>query len=177
MKRVINPSSSKLLIVYRLMVLLLLFLILILIAGTMYGLLRKKGAEPLFRIGGPASGGGRNRAVSPADAAISAGEAGVFTGIGRLRIPVARTSGGSPTLVLSIAFPYPPQDQAFTEELASRITDFRAIAVDYFSSLPAEQITALNEESAKAELLRRYNTALRLGSIKALYFNDLMIIE
>jgi flagellar basal body-associated protein FliL len=98
-----------------------------------------------------------------------------------LRIPVAGASSsgggtGASTLILSIAFPYPPRDQAFSEELASRITDFRAIAGDYFSSLSAESLAGLNEETAKAELLRRYNGVLRLGKIETLYFNDFLIV-
>jgi flagellar basal body-associated protein FliL len=147
------------------MILLALALIVFIIAGTIYAFVRVPGSAPLFRIGGAA-------AEVPARAAAAEG-LGVFAGIGRLRIPLTGTS----TMILSIAFPYPASDRAFTEELASKIGDFRALATDYFSALPAEKIVNLDEEAAKAEILKRYNASLRLGAIEALYFNDLMIIE
>jgi flagellar basal body-associated protein FliL len=139
----------------------------VIIAGTIIGFTRSPDSGPLFRIGNSAAGR-EAQGGSPANGGVS-----VFSGIGRLRIPLA----GSSTLILSIAFPYPSDDQAFTEELAVKIGDFRAMASDYFSSLPAEKIVSLDEEAAKTEILRRYNASLRLGKIDALYFNDLMIIE
>ena len=161
--------SGRLSIVFRIMVILILIMIGVLIAGTIYALARPSGSDPVFRIGG-------------SDSPISAGEqsgvtvndsVSIFAGIGRLRIPLANSS----TLILSIAFPYPADDRVFTEELAVKIGEFRAIASDYFSSLPSEQLQNLDEEAAKTELLRSYNTNLRLGKIRALYFNDLMIID
>ena len=160
-------SSQGLVIVFRVMVLLALLLAGLIIAGTVYNCARPSGSGPLFRIGNSASGG-----EARGGAAVNGG-VNVFSGIGRLRIPLA----GSSTLILSIAFPYPSGDQAFTEELAAKIGDFRTMASDYFSSLPAEKLTYLDEEAAKTEILRRYNTSLRLGKIEALYFNDLMIID
>jgi flagellar basal body-associated protein FliL len=160
------------LILYRFMVLLALVLIVFLIAGTIYSFFRAPGSSPLFRLGDTGAG--------QTDSAESAGDTvSVFTGIGRLRIPLASsgTASSGGTLILSIAFPYPPGDRAFTEELASRIGDFRAIATEYFSSLPAEKLVNLDEDAAKAEILRRYNANLRLGRIAALYFNDLMIVD
>jgi len=65
----------------------------------------------------------------------------------------------------------------FTEELAAKIGDFRVIAAGYFSALPIEQITQIDEETAKREILRRFNENLRLGRITELYFTDLMILS
>ncbi|MDR2434167.1 MAG: flagellar basal body protein FliL [Treponema sp.] len=170
MKRILTPPNRGKLIVYRVMFLLVLVLAGLLAAGTLYAFLRPAGSVPLFRIGG---GESANTGIGD----TGGGVAGVFTGIGRLRIPLA---GGSPvpaTMVLSIAFPYPPEDRAFTEELASKVGDFRTIAIEYFSSLPAEQAINPDENAAKSEILRRYNASLRLGKIEALYFSDLMVIE
>ena len=172
MKRILTPSYSyRGLIIYRVMLLLVLVLAGILVAGTLYAFLRSADSGPLFRIGGSAGAESANTGVG--DTAVG-GEIGVFAGIGRLRIPLA---GGRATMVLSIAFPYPPGDRAFTEELASKIGDFRTIATAYFSSLPAENSVNPDEEAAKTEILRRYNASLRLGKIETLYFSDLMIIE
>jgi flagellar basal body-associated protein FliL len=147
-------------------------LVLVLAAGSLYALLRPAASGPLFRIG--SSGRGGQGGSVPASS-LGDGEVGVFSGIGRLRIP---TSGQPPaTLILSISFPYPAGDRAFTEELASHLGDFRSIATGYFSSLSADAIAGLDEDTAKAEILRGYNALLRLGRIEALYFGDLMIVE
>jgi flagellar basal body-associated protein FliL len=97
----------------------------------------------------------------------------VFNGIGRLRIPLSNSS----TLILSIAFPYSADDRVFAEELAARIGDFRTIATDYFSSLPEEKLIILDEDAAKAEILKRWNSRLRLGRVEALYFSDLLVLD
>jgi flagellar basal body-associated protein FliL len=176
MKRIVAPGAKGLLIVYRIIVAVILALVVVLIAGSLYAVFRSPDSGPLFQIGsgagGPVSGGAGNAGRGAADGAANVS---VFNGIGRLRIPAA----GQPpaTIILSIAFPYPSQDRAFTEELASRIGEFRSIAGDYFSSLPEEQLVSLDEDAAKAEILRRYNALLRLGTIDALYFNDLMIVD
>ena len=167
LKRKPVSSSRWPFIAFRISVLLALFLAGLIIAGTIYAFARSPGSRPIFRIGNSASGS------TARDSAAANGGVNIFAGIGRLRIPVA----GSSTLILSIAFPYPAGDRAFTEELAAKIGDFRAMASDYFSSLPAEKLVNLDEEAAKTEILRRYNASLRLGKIQALYFNDLMIIE
>jgi flagellar basal body-associated protein FliL len=165
MKRVIVPPSRGFLIVYRLIVVLILALVVALAAGSLYALIRPADAKPLFRIG-------REKHAAPAPQPSTVN---VFSGIGRLRIPMS----GNPasTIILSISFPYSADDRAFAEELASRVGDFRSIASLYFASLPPENITSLNEEAAKAEILSRYNALLRLGKIETLYFGDLMIIE
>ena len=164
MQRETNPPQKTLIIVYRIAVGLILLLLAVLLAGSLYALARPSGAGPLFRIGG-----------RPQVGAQASDAEGVFTGIGRLRIPAA----GQPpaTVVLSISFPYSTGDRLFAEELASRISDFRTIAIDYFSSMPVERITGMDEEAAKADILRQYNALLRLGRIETLYFSDLMIIE
>lgn len=177
MKRILTPSFRGRWTAFRVMVLLALALGGILIAGTLYAFLRPSGSGPLFRIGGPA--GNDLAATGAAGGAAEGREASVFTGIGRLRISLAGgpSASGPTTMILSIAFPYPPGDRAFTEELASKIGDFRTTATDYFSALPAEKLVNLDEETAKTEILRRYNADLRLGKIEALYFSDLIIIE
>ena len=140
-------------------------LIALLALGTIYAVLRPSGAGPLFRLGGSGAAGGRETTAR--------GGARVYSGLGRLRIPLVNSS----TLVLSIAFPYSADDAAFAEELNAKIDDFRVIAISYFSGLPAESLTRLDEDAVKRELLRRFNENLRLGRIPELYFSDMMIIN
>ncbi|HCC37385.1 MAG TPA: flagellar basal body protein FliL [Treponema sp.] len=171
MKRIVRSSSHKLLTVYRIEFVLLLILVTIILVGSFYAILRPADSKPVLTFGGTDDN-------APRGEALRENNAGIFSGINRLRIPLAGQGGSAGgTMVLSIAFPYPLDDRPFTEELASKITDFKTIAADYFSSLPADSITNLDEDAAKSEILKRYNEVLRLGKIEALYFSDLMIIE
>jgi len=143
-------------------------LILLLIAGTIAGLVRSSNSPPLLRLG--KQGGGTTTAKPTA---TNDDDIRIFSGLGRLRIPLSNSS----TLILSIAFPYPANDAAFTEELAAKIGEFRSLAAGYFSALPADKIAALDEEAAKQEILARYNAVLRLGRIRTIYFSDMMVID
>jgi flagellar basal body-associated protein FliL len=80
-------------------------------------------------------------------------------------------------VLVSIAFPYNPEDKAFSGELVSRIGDIRGITADYFASLQENELRSMEEGEIKSELLSRYNAILRLGQIRALLFDDYMIIE
>jgi flagellar basal body-associated protein FliL len=147
-------------------------LILIILGGTLYALIR--GPVAAGASGSSAAGSASGETNFPAGIAI-------FTGIGRLRIPVGggAVNTGFPrtTIVLSIVFPYPVEDRLFTEELAGKIPLFRRIAQDYFGVLSFDELSPLDEDKAKAELLGRFNRELRLGSIDVLFFNDLLILE
>jgi flagellar basal body-associated protein FliL len=172
MKRRKETLSGKLFIVYRISLLLLLCMVLVIAGGGIYAILRPSESGPLFRLGNT------GRAAAGNSATEAPAETSVFNGIGRLRIPVAGTGDSSAaTMIISIAFPYPPDDAPYTEELASKIINFRSISSDYFSSLPATAFVDFNEEIAKTELLKRFNALLRLGKIESLYFNDLLILE
>jgi len=137
-------------------------LILLLLIGTIIGLIRSRNAEPVFVI----------RGSSPTES-VRDDDIRVYSGLERLRIPMSNSS----TLLLSVAFPYSANDVPFTEELAAKINDFKAIITEYFSSLPPENANQIDENAAKQEIMRRFNTSLRLGHINALYFSDMSIIE
>ena len=143
-------------------------MIALLITGTIYAVARSSDSSPLVTLGGSEEAEKTDSyVILPAD------DIRIFAGIGRLRIPLSNSS----TMVLSIAFPYFANDISFTEELAGKINDFRTIAIDYFSALPADRIINMDEAAVKNDILRLYNAGLRLGHIEALYFSDMMIIE
>jgi flagellar basal body-associated protein FliL len=169
LKHTKKPLSGRLLIVYRIAVALVLVLALVLVGGSLFAIIRGTDSGPLFRIGGGEDSGVQGGQASDSEAL------NVFSGIGRLRIPLE----GEPasTLVLSISFPYPAEDRPFAEELASRIGDFRSIATLYFGSLPPEKTVRIDEGAAKTEILERYNKLLRLGKIETLFFGDLMVVK
>jgi flagellar basal body-associated protein FliL len=154
---------------YRVVVALILVLAVVLITGSLYALFRSPDSGPLFQIGG-GNGGEKGRGET-----VPAGELNVFSGIGRLRIPL--TGEQSATVVVAISFPYPADDRALAEELASHIGDFRSIATEYFAAFSREKADSLNIEAAKTEILGRYNALLRLGKIETLYFGDYMVID
>jgi len=137
-------------------------LILLIVIGTIFGLARSQ-TNPLLKFGGSA----REEQTGTQD------DIRVFAGLGRLRIQLVNSS----TLLLTIAFPYNANDGAFTEELAAKISGFRTIASNYFSSLPQDSIIQIDEDAAKLEILKRFNADLRLGRIETLYFSDMMVID
>jgi flagellar basal body-associated protein FliL len=154
-------------LVYRVLLGIAAALVLVLLAGTLYALaVHPDGAAPSPQTGQKSEGlslGGR------------LSENGVFTGIGRIR---ASTAGPEPaTVILSVTFPYLPEDKPFTEELASQIPNFRNTAHEYFSSFSTEELRKKDESAIKAEILRKYNLLLRLGQIETIYFNEYLVIE
>jgi flagellar basal body-associated protein FliL len=174
MKRNLKQASKGLVIVYRIALALLVALALLIIGGSFYAMFRPPESDPLFRLGGDPAGSGSARRGGNVPDGSDGEEEAVFSGIGRLRIPIA--GEGVSLMIISVAFPYPANDRAFTEELASKISNLKTITAEYFSVLPAGAVANLNEETAKTELLKRYNAILRLGKIKALYFSDLVFI-
>ncbi|MDR2371047.1 MAG: flagellar basal body-associated FliL family protein [Treponema sp.] len=168
MKRIVNRSLRSLRVLYRVLLAAALILGLVLLAGTAVGLIRGKNSAPLLKLGGM-RGEGRGARTVPADE----NDETVYSGIGRLRIP----AGNGGTVILSVAFPYPPGDKAFTEELVARTPGFRDMVSSYVSSLTGEELANPDEDKIKAELLRRFNGALRLGKIRTLYFSDFLLLE
>jgi len=190
MKREIDVPGNKLIVLYRIIVVMMLLLVVLLIAGSLYAFIRSRDSGPLFRIGGRVfrEGGVRDGGSVPdGDTPYS-----IFSGIGTMRIQNAGSqaapsgkavSSGTAlpsetvVIIISISFPYKADDRPFTEELASNIGEFRSIAVNYFANLPRDKLSKLNEEQAKADILKQYNALLRLGRIETLFFSDLMIVD
>jgi len=148
-------------VIYRFLLILALCLVFIFAGGTVYSILRN---DPPPVQGKPDQ---HNIHINANDQ--------IFSGIGRLRLPVSGSHAA--TAILSISFPYVPEDRPFSEELAARIGNFRTIAGEYFLSFELAEIKRKGEEEIKIELLDRFNNILRLGKIEILYFNDFMIIE
>jgi flagellar basal body-associated protein FliL len=137
-------------------------LIILLLIGTIIGLVRQQNAGPIFVF---------KKTVKTEQTKVD--DIRVYSGLERLRIPLSNSS----ILILSVSFPYSAKDTTFTEELAAKIGDFKSITTEYFSSLSIEGADQIDEETAKQEILKRFNTNLRLGRIDALYFNDMTVIE
>ena len=154
-----SGEKTPFLIVYRILLALFLVLALIFLGGTAYGLLFRKNME----VPGASQVQGTSR--DP--------EEHIFTGIGRLRL----STNNSAMVILTVTFPYSTEDRAFSEELAARVRDFRTITEEYFQSASAGELQGKSEEQVKTDLLERFNSVLRLGKIRILYFNDFMILE
>ena len=165
MIKIFSREYTKLQITNMVLICIIGIMLVIFIAGTIYAFTRSSDSSPLLTLGGSEETG--SSVILPYD------DIRVFAGIGRLRIPLVNSS----TMVLSIAFPYYANDIAFTEELAGKISDFKDIAINYFSSLPADKLINIDEEAAKNDILRLYNAGLRLGRIEILFFSDMMIID
>jgi flagellar basal body-associated protein FliL len=144
----------------RVLLVLVLALVLVIAGGTVYALAFRPKSAP---------------APKPGPAAPAPSEAAIFTGMGRLRCPVA--GPGAALVVLQPSFPYFPGDRPFSEELTLRLRDFRSLTTAYFAGLSPEDLHRKGEAEVKAELLAKYNSLLRLGRIETLYFNEYMLIE
>jgi len=138
-------------------------IVLLVVIGSIYAAGRSPDAKPLFTAGNQPG-----QAVTQPEEDIR-----IFSGLGQLRIPLANSS----TLILTINFPFNANDMAFAEELAAKIGELKAAAIDYFSSLPAANLNQINEDAAKQEILRRFNNNLRLGKITVLYFGNMLIVD
>ena len=165
MKKFFFPESRINRIIYVILLSIAGLIIFILVIGSIFAFIRPLDSEPLFSLG--------RQTGTAVSSTLQSDDIRIFSGLGRLRIPMADSSA----LILTIAFPYSAVDFAFSEELAAKVEDFRMIATDYFSSLPASALVQIDEETAKSEILIRYNESLRLGKIEVLYFSDMMIIE
>ena len=155
-----RSQSRTLSFVYRLLIVCLISLGLIIIGGTIYGV--------FFHTIPPGYKPKKQATV------LQSGRGQTFTGIGRLRVLTADPQPG--TVILFVSFNYYPEDKAFSEELALRVKDFRDIITTYISSFSTAELQKQGEEGIKAELLRRFNTTLRLGQIETLYLSDFMIV-
>jgi flagellar basal body-associated protein FliL len=168
--------------VIRILVIIAAALVLVILGGTVYAFFIRLPETMTDTISTETDAPVRPSAVSsgpadtrPGEGVDPGGGTAMFTGIGPRRIAAA---GGEPaTVLLSITFPYPGADRAFTEELVTKVPEFRSIVSAYFSTKDAGELRNLDEAVAKAELLRRFNAELQLGKIEVLYFNDFMILE
>jgi flagellar basal body-associated protein FliL len=165
MIRIEEHHAQGLLVLYRVLGAVVCLLVVILLAGTVYALV----------IRGPVAGsrGAAGGAAREQEAGAAAGD--IFTGIGRIRALSAGPQAAA--VILSVAFPYAPEDRAFSEELAAKIGQFRGITAEYFAALSADELRQKGEGVIKEELRQQYNAILRLGSISRLYFNDYLIID
>jgi flagellar basal body-associated protein FliL len=162
MKEIFIPKEKIPRIVYVALLFIAGALIILLLIGTIIGLVRSSNSEPLFAL----------KKIVSAERTMPE-DIRVYSGLERLRIPLSNSS----ILILSVSFPYSAKDATFTEELAAKIGEFKSIITEYFSSLTVEGANQIDEETAKQEILKRFNANLRLGRIDALYFNDMTIID
>ncbi len=164
-KTIDNGSSLPLTIVYRCLLVLTALIALAIITGTVYAYISRSMAkgEPVYTV---------PDIIEP-EAPFLEADGNIFSSIGRLR---TATADGQ-TVIVTVAFPYDRTDIPFTEELVSKIADFRTIAVSFFASRTADELKESGEESVKQELLTQYNATLTLGSIPLLYFNDFIFLN
>ncbi|MFQ3547663.1 MAG: flagellar basal body-associated FliL family protein [Termitinemataceae bacterium] len=151
-------------ILERILLLIAALLILLILAGTIYAVLRP-------RL--PSGSAPKNTSSSATNSIAAPGP--LFTGLGRIRS--ASADPNPATIIVSVVFPYPADDSAFTEELLSHLEEFKSITRTMFSRYTTAELNRMGEDAIKTELLKRFNGLLRLGSIEVIYFNDYLIIE
>ena len=150
-------TSTK---IYKVLKICLMSLLVILLAGTIFGMIRNSI--------------GQNSRQNDIDNYTFYNWGQTFTEIGQLRISTAEPQSG--IVILFVTFNFYQGDRAFTEELYLRTGDFRDIIMAYIGSFTINELRGLNEDIIKNELLRQFNTILRLGQIETLFFSDFMIV-
>jgi len=144
--------------VYRSLIVIIILLSLFIIGGTIYGVFSNSTPPGSVQVDELQNNKGQT-----------------FTGIGPLRVSTADPQPGM--VIIYVVFTYFPQDKSFSEELVLRVRDFRDIIVSYIGSFSINDLQKQGEELIKIEILRQFNTKLRLGQIEVLYFSDFMIVE
>jgi flagellar basal body-associated protein FliL len=167
MKHVVDKPSRTLIIVQRFLAGLLILIALAVIAGTLYALIFQSRDASVETVPD-------QQTALQADNRIFTSK-GTFTGIGRIRAKSAEPDAAA--VLITIAFPYDPDDISFSEELASKITQFRSETIQYFQSYTTDELRLKADEEIQEEILARYNALLRLGIIDTLYITDYMIID
>jgi flagellar basal body-associated protein FliL len=161
MKYTEDKTSSILIILQRILAGVLILVTLVIVIGTIYAFISKSANTEVEE--------------NSAQQAKTLSGNKIFTGIGRIRTKSAGTE--SSAVLITIAFPYNPEDAAFSEELASKVAQFRSETTQYFETFNTEELRLKTDETLQRELLARYNAQLRLGFIEALYITDYMIVE
>jgi len=154
-----DRPSKIIFFLYRCLLICLAVVVFLLIAGTLYR---------IFFYSSPSK-------YERTEVLRKIGEGQTFTGIGQIRVPTADPQPGM--VIILVSFVYYPDDKAFAEELALRTVDFRDIIKKYISSHSISELKKLDDENIKTELLRQFNSIIKLGQIETLYFSDFMIIE
>jgi flagellar FliL protein len=155
MKYTEDKPSRNLLIVQRILISVLILIILLILTGTIYAFIS-------------------NTEETQADNKIFTSK-GIFTGIGRIRAKSAKPQ--SAAVMITIAFPYDTEDISFSEELASKVAQFRSETNLYFQAYTTDELRLKTDEEIQIELLAIYNALLRLGSIDTLYITDYIVID
>ncbi|MDR2900954.1 MAG: flagellar basal body protein FliL [Treponema sp.] len=167
MKHTADKPARTLILTQRILLGLLVLIILALLIGTVYAFVSQPREVGAAR--------GQNLQTDAGSSGRIFSNAGIFTGIGRIRTKSAEPQ--SAAILITIAFPYNPDDTSFSEELASKVAQFRSETNLYFQALTIDELRRKTDEEIQRELLARYNAQLRLGFIDALYVTDYMIIE
>jgi flagellar basal body-associated protein FliL len=110
---------------------------------------------------------------------LSLSQTASFTGIGRLRIPLASADGTDSGAVLIIrpVLPYNKKDAEFGAEIQGKTDVFKRIIGQFYSGAAMRSPQVADSNVAKEQLLPLLNAQLRLGRIKEIYFEEFMVIE
>ena len=152
-----DRAKKKPKLLYKILIFFIIFLVLILIIGTIYGIQIQR------------------TSVDLQENSYFDNESQTFSGIGQIRVSTADYQPGM--VIIFVSFYFDPNNIGFSEELVLRIRDFREIISGFFSTFTLNELSQLDEDDIKTELLHRFNAILRLGKIETLFFIDYLIIS
>ena len=101
-----------------------------------------------------------------------------FTKIGQLRSSTAPDENDHrAVVVLTPWLSYAGDDEAFYEELDSKLRSIKAIISGYFVDYTVDQLLSQGEALVKADLLTLINEQLVLGKVTDIYFNEYQFLD
>ncbi|MBQ7157810.1 MAG: hypothetical protein IJS09_00075 [Treponema sp.] len=101
-----------------------------------------------------------------------------FTKIGQLRSSTAPDENDRRAVVVVTPWlEYSGDDEAFYEELDTKLRSIKAIFMQYFINYTVDQLLSRGEALVKADLLSQINDELVLGKVTAVYFNEYQFLD
>ncbi len=111
-------------------------------------------------------------------AAFQKADKKAFTKIGQLRSSTAPDENDSRAVVVITPWlSYAGGDEAFYEELDTKLRSIKAIITAYFPDYTVDQLLSRGEALVKADLITRINDELVLGKIIDIYFNEYQFLD
>jgi len=99
----------------------------------------------------------------------------IYTKLGTLR---ALTADVPPIpIVITPYFSYPDNDKAFFEELTSKNKKLQQIILQYINTKTQKELSKIGEIKVKEDILKQFNTALIMGQINTIYFDEYIFFE
>ena len=158
----------------KILTIIILILVTIILAGTVFGLVKKITATPDKLI----SEGKAENLLPPEETPDTS-----YFELGTMRLSPEQEGTEEDSekmgtvMIITPWLAYPTGDTVFYEEIARKQSVIKSIFRSYFSQHTKTEILSETEEIITAKLLKQINDKLSLGRISNIYFTDYLFLE